>query len=101
MGTPAPLAAALPLNKALAPYAGLTLRQGARGPAVVALQKALHLTADGVFGPKTAAAVTAFSKARQLRADGVVRPATWLALGAPPSLPGKDTTRRWVAAPRS
>ncbi|MCW2723350.1 MAG: hypothetical protein JWN35_271, partial [Frankiales bacterium] len=66
----------------LAPYAGLTLRTGARGPAVVALQKALRLPADGAFGPRTAAAVTAFNRAHRLPADGIVRPATWTALGA-------------------
>jgi peptidoglycan hydrolase-like protein with peptidoglycan-binding domain len=96
--TPKPVAA--PVNRALAPYAGLTLKQGARGAAVVALQKALHVTADGAFGPKTAAAVTAFNKVHKLRADAVVRPATWAALGAPASRPGKAPAkaRRWVPA---
>lgn len=100
--TPAPSAATGRTNPALAPYAGRTLRQGARGPAVVALQKALRITADGVFGPKTAAAVTAFNRARQLPADGVVRPATWVALGAPATPPGKAgaKARRWLPVAR-
>jgi peptidoglycan hydrolase-like protein with peptidoglycan-binding domain len=90
----------LPVNRALVPYAGQTLKQGARGAGVVALQKALRITADGAFGPKTAAAVTAFNKAHGLRADGVVRPATWSALGAPAPAPAKAAakSRRWVPA---
>jgi peptidoglycan hydrolase-like protein with peptidoglycan-binding domain len=99
---PAPKPVAAPVDRALAPYAGLTLRQGARGAAVVALQKALHITADGAFGPKTAAAVTAFNKAHGLRADAVVRPATWAALAAPASPPVRAPVkaRGWVPTSR-
>jgi peptidoglycan hydrolase-like protein with peptidoglycan-binding domain len=92
---------ASPATGPLAPYAGLTLRQGARGPAVTALQKALHITADGAFGPQTAAAVKAFSAKYGLPADGVVRPATWQELGTPHPPAGKDGHRRWLAAGRS
>ncbi|MCW2725703.1 MAG: hypothetical protein JWN35_2624 [Frankiales bacterium] len=79
---PVPKPVPKPVANPLAAYAGLTLRTGARGPAVVALQKALRLPADGAFGPRTAAAVTAFNRAHRLPADGIVRPATWTALGA-------------------
>ncbi|MCA1710552.1 MAG: peptidoglycan-binding protein [Actinobacteria bacterium] len=89
-----------PLNKALAPYSGLTLQQGAKGAAVVALQKALYLMADGAFGPKTASAVKAYSSAHGLRAEPVVRPATWRMLGAPPAPAGKDGARRWLPSAR-
>lgn len=57
------------------------LEQGATGPAVVDLQRALGLKTDGIFGPKTRAAVAAFQKARQLLPDGVVSRMTWAALG--------------------
>jgi peptidoglycan hydrolase-like protein with peptidoglycan-binding domain len=38
------------------------------------------LAADGVFGPQTRLAVVAFERAHHLTADGVVRAATWRAL---------------------
>ena len=69
-----------------------TLSLGSRGSAVVKLQKLLHITADGVFGPKTRAAVMAFQRAHHLTVDGVVGPQTWHALltraaSAPPAHP--------------
>src|SRR6516164_7394172 len=67
-----------------------TLRLGARGSAVVALQQrlvALHYfdvrTADGVFGPNTYHAVIAFQKVQGLARDGVVGPVTWAKLAKP------------------
>lgn len=53
----------------------------AKAIAVRVLQRRLHVTADGVFGPGTAKVVKAFQKAHGLTADGVVGPATWKALG--------------------
>lgn len=59
-----------------------TIRRGAQGPDVQALQKALHLTpADGLFGPATHTAVVAFQKKYNLLPDGVVGRMTWAALG--------------------
>lgn len=63
------------------PAARPVLQQGATGADVLALQRALSLTADGVFGPKTRAAVVAFQKKRDLLPDGVVSRMTWAALG--------------------
>ncbi|MFY0527353.1 peptidoglycan-binding protein [Archangium gephyra] len=84
------------LNKATAPKppppassggSGPTLREGARGEPVRALQNRLNQlgfnvgAADGSFGPKTEAAVKAFQRAKGLTADGVVGPKTWDKLG--------------------
>jgi peptidoglycan hydrolase-like protein with peptidoglycan-binding domain len=51
------------------------------GTGVKALQGALGLPADGVFGRQTAHAVRAFQRQHGLKADGVVGAATWSALG--------------------
>jgi hypothetical protein len=58
------------------------------GGSVVALQKALGVSADGVYGPQTAAAVRAFQRNHGLAVDGVAGPATMSALG----LSGSATT---------
>ncbi|AKQ69546.1 penicillin-resistant DD-carboxypeptidase [Myxococcus hansupus] len=66
---------------------GPTLRNGARGEPVRALQQRLNVlgfksgTADGVFGPQTLSAVKAFQQSRGLTADGIVGPKTWDKLG--------------------
>ncbi len=64
---------------------GVALSEGARGPAVRALQRALAarghaLAADGIFGPATARATAAFQRAAGLAADGIAGPATRAAL---------------------
>lgn len=66
-----------------------TLRVGSRGEAVVRLQQALvahgaAISADGAFGPMTAAAVKDFQRSQGLAADGVVGPMTWGALDRSP-----------------
>jgi cell wall-associated NlpC family hydrolase len=57
------------------------LRKGDRGPAVAAVQRALAISADGVFGPQTRRAVRAFQARNGLEVDGVVGPMTRAALG--------------------
>jgi hypothetical protein len=58
-----------------------TIRRGSRGPDVFALQTALGLKADSVFGPKTEQAVIKFQRSKQLLPDGIVGRMTWAALG--------------------
>src|SRR3954447_10925511 len=60
---------------------GGMLRKGDRGPAVAAVQRALGIPADGVFGPQTKRAVKAFQAAHGLEVDGIVGPMTRAALG--------------------
>ena len=61
----------------------VTLRQGASGPAVQALQTQLNhkhnagLGVDGQFGPATLAAVRSFQSHAGIGVDGVVGPTTW------------------------
>jgi hypothetical protein len=75
-GTPKPTTS--PLTR----YATTVLRYDDRGPAVLALQKALKVSASGWFGPKTRTAVIAFQVRAKLPATGVVDARTWKALGA-------------------
>jgi peptidoglycan hydrolase-like protein with peptidoglycan-binding domain len=51
------------------------------GEAVRRLQEALHIQADGEFGPQTEAAVKSLQAHDGLAVDGVVGPETWHALG--------------------
>jgi peptidoglycan hydrolase-like protein with peptidoglycan-binding domain len=53
----------------------------ASGSSVSAIQRALGITADGVYGPKTRAAVRRFQRREGLAVDGVAGPATLAALG--------------------
>jgi peptidoglycan hydrolase-like protein with peptidoglycan-binding domain len=49
--------------------------------AVKQLQSALHVTADGEFGPETEAAVMRLQARHGLAVDGIVGPQTWGAVG--------------------
>jgi len=58
-----------------------TIRQGSRGPDVVACQTTLGVyPADGDFGPITDAAVRGYQAAAGVTVDGVVGPNTWAKL---------------------
>jgi peptidoglycan hydrolase-like protein with peptidoglycan-binding domain len=53
----------------------------AAGSSVTALQSALGISADGVYGPQTRAAVKRFQRSHGLAVDGIAGPATLGALG--------------------
>ncbi len=61
-----------------------TRNVSSRGGGVRELQRALGVSADGVFGPGTQSAVKRFQRRRGLTADGVVGPQTRSALGIGP-----------------
>jgi peptidoglycan hydrolase-like protein with peptidoglycan-binding domain len=61
-------------------YRRVTLRQGSRGVAVVVAQRALRVTADGAFGPRTAAAVKAVQSRARLARTSVISGWTWVAI---------------------
>jgi peptidoglycan hydrolase-like protein with peptidoglycan-binding domain len=80
-----------------------TLRRGARGDAVVRMQKCLtvHNTAidetffvDGFFGPATEMEVRSFQKKQRLSQDGVVGRNTWTALLQQANTPVQSPTGR-------
>jgi cell wall-associated NlpC family hydrolase len=57
------------------------LANGADGPAVEVLQRAVKTDVDGAFGPMTETAVRKAQRAARLDVTGVADPATWAALG--------------------
>lgn len=57
------------------------VRAGAVGGLVAGVQRAVGVTADGVFGPQTRAAVKRFQRRHGLVVDGIAGPATLRALG--------------------
>ena len=57
------------------------LHRGSHGSTIVAVQRALGIPADGVYGPQTRRAVIAFQRAHGLIVDGIVGPQTLGALG--------------------
>lgn len=59
-----------------------TVRRGASGDLVKKLQAALHVDADGIFGPGTEAALRKFQSAKGMVPDGIAGPRTWAALDA-------------------
>ena len=60
---------------------GGTAASSARGSGVAALQRALGIPADGIYGPQTRGAVRAFQRAHGLIVDGIAGPQTLGALG--------------------
>jgi peptidoglycan hydrolase-like protein with peptidoglycan-binding domain len=66
----------------LLPHWGTVLKPGSKGTAVVALQKALRIKADGTYGAGTVTAVKALQKAAKLTQTGVVGTVTWKAVEA-------------------
>lgn len=71
-----------------APVTDSVLKRGDSGSRVVALQKALGVSADGEFGTATHKAVRAFQRANGLAVDGVVGAMTASKLGL-----GSSTTK--------
>lgn len=54
---------------------------GVSGGSVAAIQRALGISADGVYGPQTRSAVRRFQRREGLAVDGIAGPATLAALG--------------------
>ena len=58
----------------------LPLKKGNKGAYVVAIQKKLGISADGIFGSGTATSVANFQVSKGLSPDGIVGAKTWKAL---------------------
>ena len=79
--------------------AASVLKRGSSGDLVAALQRALGVPADGVFGPRTARAVRRYQRAHGLAVDGIAGPATLSALGVAAATVRTPTAT--VGGPRS
>lgn len=55
-------------------------KKGSRGDEVVKIQKAVGVSADGVYGARTKEAVAMWQRAHGLTADGIVGHKTWVAM---------------------
>jgi hypothetical protein len=73
-------ATALALLASALPAGAASLKTGATGPRVAAVQTWLGLAVDRVYGRDTRVAVKRWQRRHGLRGDGVVGPATWAAL---------------------
>ena len=67
-------------KKALVEYSGARVHRGSQGPAVDAVQRALHVSVSDVYGSSTKAAVRTFQRSHHLGASGVMNAGTWRAL---------------------
>ncbi len=68
-------------KKALVHWSGASVRRNWHGPAVSAVQRALHVSASGSYGAATVSAVRAFQrKHRGCPVTGAMNPPTWRAL---------------------
>ena len=86
---PSPRQPAPPVVYSLRHYQGQLLRNGSSGPAVTALQHALHITADGQFGPITRNTLIAWQHAHGMSGTGVTDAATWTHLSPPSARPAR------------
>ena len=78
-----PTTAAAVAAPAVVAVATALLRRGNRGPSVVTVQRLLHVSPTGYYGPLTTAAVAAWQRAHHLPATGTVDTVTWAALTHP------------------
>lgn len=65
-----------------------TLRRGATGQHVMALQRALGLNPDGDFGGRTEAVMREFQRTHGMVPDGIVGPKSWAILDRSPRVAG-------------
>lgn len=64
-------------SEAIVPYPGHLIKVGSKGKDVERIQRAVGVTADGIFGSATKKAVQAYQKRHGLEADGIVGKNTW------------------------
>ena len=64
-------------NKANPSYPGKLIKKGSKGKDVERIQRAVGVTAGGIFGANTEKAVKAYQKRKGLAADGIVGKNTW------------------------
>ena len=63
------------------PAGSIALSVGSQGAAVRALQQALGIPADGIFGPQTLAAVRGYQRSHGISVTGIAGPVTLSSLG--------------------
>lgn len=80
---------------------GVVARIGSRGSTVVIIQRVVHASADGIYGPKTAAAVKVWQRSHRLPATGVVDALTWSKMKVVwASMPAVGNDVSWPQCPK-
>src|SRR6187549_394392 len=70
-----------------------TLRRGSFGQDVAAWQRAIGITADGIFGHQTDLATRKWQADHNLEPDGVVGPITWASVSKASTIPAPSERR--------
>lgn len=74
------IATASATKHSLVKYSGAGVHPGSQGPAVSAVQRALHIPDTAVFGAGTTSAVRTFQNKHGCTVTGAMNPSTWRAL---------------------
>ena len=98
----APLAAAsVPATPAVVAVVAVVAAMGSRGSKVAIIQRVVHTSSEGIYGPTTASAVKMWQRSHGLAATGVVDSLTWSKINAAwARIPAVGNDISWPQCPK-